>query len=272
LDRALIALLRGLGLERFKSEEIAWKVEDAVLRRLRERPPEGLPFRLCDGGKRLVGKARTRAADTPEIVFARNAEALASDLLDTLLGITPSDFEVVSAASLMLSGAREMKALCTGDEGGIDFYGRLPIRQPSSLIPDGIIYTTLLPKDLLVLGQAKRYARDDRIGRPDIQLFKEQIRDCLNKYEGNQLPPSHRVQDSYYHRDEPCLGVYVTTASFADTATECVEASGIVLVTGVRLSHFLVFHRVGVVQDENTFHFDEGTFAAWLACQRGALM
>lgn len=90
LDRALIGLLRGLGLERFKSEEIAWKVEDAVLRRLRERPPEGLPFRLCDGGKRLVGKARTCAADTSEIVFARNAEALASDLLDTLLGILPA--------------------------------------------------------------------------------------------------------------------------------------------------------------------------------------
>lgn len=271
LDYALVALLRTIGLERFKSEEIAWKVEDGVLRILRERPPEDLPFRLCDGGKRLVGKARSGASDSPDIAFARNAEGLASQLLDTLLGLTPHDFEVVSAATMVLSGAREMTALCTGDEGGIDFYGRLQIRQSSPQIPRGIIFTTLLPKELLVLGQAKRYERRVRIGRPDIQQFKGQILDCLKKYEGNQCPPTHRVPDSYYRRDEPCLGVYVTTASYAETASECVEASGIVLVSGLQLSQFLAFHRVGVVQNENIYRFDKDEFAIWLAAQREIL-
>lgn len=145
LDRALIKLLRNLGLERFKSEEIAWKVEDVVARLLRERQPEDLPFRLCDGGKRLVGKARIGVRDNAETAFAKNAEALASQLLNILLALTSDDFEVVSAASMVLSGAQEMKALCTCDEGGIDFYGRLPIRQPSALIPKGLVHTTLLP-------------------------------------------------------------------------------------------------------------------------------
>jgi hypothetical protein len=271
LDRALAALLRGDGFERFRSEETAWKVEDAVLRHLSEYQPENLPFRLCDGGKRLVGKARGGANDNPDTTFARSAEALASQVLDALLELTPDDFEVASAASMVLSGAREMRALCTGDEGGIDFYGRLPIRQASSRIPEGIMFTTLLPKDLLVLGQAKRYERRARIGRPEIQQFKGQVLDCLNKYEGNQSPPSHRVPDSYYFRDEPYLGVYVTTASFAETASECVEASGIVLVPGVRLSQFLAFHRAGIVQDGNGFRFDKHEFATWLAEQRRVL-
>lgn len=271
LDHALIALLRSIGLGRFKSEEVAWKVEDAVLRSLLERQAEDLPFRLCEGDRRLAGKARISARDNPETAFARSAEKLSSQLLNILLGLTPNDFEIVCAASMVLSGAGEMKALCTGDEGGIDFYGRLQVRQSSLLIPEGIIHTTLLPKDLLVLGQAKRYQRQARVGRPDIQQFKGQVNDCLKKYEGNQRPPSHRVPDSYYSRDEPYLGVFVTTASFAETASECVEASGIVLIHGIQLSQFLAFHRVGIAEDENGFRFDQEKFAIWLADQRHLL-
>lgn len=268
LDHALIKLLRDLGFERFRSEEIAWKVEDVVARLLQERQPEDLPFRLCDGGKRLVGKARIGVRDNAETAFARNAEALSIQLLNTLVALMADDFEVVSAASMVLSGAQEMKALCTGDEGGIDFYGRLPIRQPSALIPKGLIHTTLLPKELLVLGQAKRYQRNARVGRPDIQQFKGQLQDCMKQYEGNEHPPTHRVPESYYKRDEPFLGVFVTTASFAETATACVEASGIVLIPGVPLSQFLAFHHVGIIQDEKGFRFDQNEFDRWLATQR----
>jgi hypothetical protein len=271
LDRALIKLLCESGLGSFGASERAWRVEDAVMRLLEERPPEELPFRLCDGGKRLVGKARIGARDNPETIFARNAERLSDLLLNALLDLTPDDFEVVSAASIVLSGAREMKALCTGDEGGIDFYGRLEIRPPSSSIPAGLMHTTLLPKELLVLGQAKHYQLNARIGRPEIQLFKGQIQDCLKQYEGNQCPPAHRVPESYYFRDEPFLGVYVTTASFAETASECVEASGIVLVPGTRLAQFLAFHRVGIVEEEGNYRFDEDEFSRWLAAQRDVL-
>jgi hypothetical protein len=236
-----------------------------------ERPPEDLPFRLSDGGKRLVGKARIGARDNPETIFARSAERLSVLLLKALLDLSTDDVEVVSAASLMLSGAREMKALCTGDEGGIDFYGRLEIRPPSSSIPVGLMHTTILPKELLVLGQAKRHQPEVRVGRPDIQQFKGQIHDCLKKYEGNQSPPSHRVPGAYYFRDEPFLGIFVTTASFAETASECVEASGIVLVPGVRLSQFLAFHRVGIVEEEGSYRFDEAEFSTWLTSQRDGL-
>jgi hypothetical protein len=271
LDRALIELLCESGLGRFGASDRAWKVEDAVLRLLEERPPEDLPFRLCDEGKRLVGKARIGARDNPETIFARNAERLSDHLLKALLELTPDDFEVVSAASMVLSGAREMKALCTGDEGGIDFYGRLEIRPPSSSIPAGLMHTTVLPKELLVLGQAKRYQPDARVGRPAIQQFKGQIQDCLKQYEGNQCPPAHRVPESYYLRDEPFLGVFVTTASFAETASECVEASGIVLVPGTHLAQFLAFHRVGIVEDEGSYRFDENEFSLWLVSQRDRL-
>jgi hypothetical protein len=271
LDRALIGLLRSMGLTRYKSEEVAWKLEDAVLRIILARHPEELPFRFCEGSRRLIGKARIGAHDNRETVLAKNAESLSPQLLKALLSLTPSDFEVVSAASMALSGARNVKALCTGDEGGIDFYGRLQVREPSVLIPAGIIHTTLLPKDLLLLGQAKLYQPHVRVGRPDIQQFKGQVYDCLKKYEGNQRPPSHRVPESYYRRDEPHLAVFVTTASFAETAIECVEASGIVLIEGLRLAQFLAFHSVGLVEDERGFCFDQDKLFLWLDTQRRSL-
>jgi hypothetical protein len=48
-------------------------------------------------------------------------------------------------------------------------------------------------------------------------------------------------------------------------------ASGIVLVAGTRLSQFLAFHRVGIVEDDVGYRFDEDEFSRWLAGQRDVL-
>jgi hypothetical protein len=211
LAKALIGVLRKLGESRYKSEELAFNVEDAVLRHLLSFEEESLPFRIRD--KRLIGKERAGANDDPDTLVAKMVYGLAPLVLDALVKLTPDEFEVACAASMMLSGACEMTALCTGDEGGIDFYGRIEVRQPSERIPKGVIHTTILPRKLLVLGQAKCYSLDTRIGRDEIQKFYGQVFDCLKQYEGNARPPSHRVPASYYQRGELALGVFVTTAS-----------------------------------------------------------
>ena len=268
LDRAITQILqeRGLGIRR--AEEVAYNVSRGVLRHLQARTPEELPFRLCDDGQRLVGKARGRASDDATAIAARSVHGLADILHDRLLAVSTDEFEIVSAAALVLAGAREMHALCTGDEGGIDFFGRLEVRPASAQIPPGILHTTILPKELLVLGQAKRYPKDIKVGRPDIQKFKGQVSDCLDKYVGNARPPSHRVPDTYYHAREPHLGIFVTTGSFAETAMESTGASGIVLVSGIQLAQFLAFHRIGIVQRGDGLVFDEQEFLAWLNGQR----
>ena len=271
LDRALTGIMRAEGAGKFRSEEIAFEMEDAVLRQLQKYPPEELPFLVKDGGHRLVGKSRSGEHDSPDTIAAKSAYAIFSDLLKALLVVTPTDFEVVCAAALLLAGACEMHALCTGDEGGIDFYGRLEIRQYSARLAPDIAHTNILPKKLLVLGQAKRYASEARIGRPEIQQFKGQLDDCIKKYEGNAKPPTHRVPDHYYLRNEPYLGVFTTTASFADTAQESTEASGVILVGGVKLAQFLAFHRVGAAGDDIP-HFDDAVFTAWVAERRTKLV
>jgi len=160
-----------------------------------------------------------------------------------------------------------MRALCTGDEGGIDFYGRIEVRQPSERIPKGVIYTTILPRKLLILGQAKRYSLNNRIGREDIQQFHGQVLDCLKQYAGNPRPPSHRVPTSYYQRGELTLGVFINTASFTDTAVASAEGLGYVLIPGEKLSQFLCFKQIGIIAHGGKYVFDPLLFRSWLSHQ-----
>lgn len=81
LDRALINILRAEGLGKFRSEEIAFQMEDAVLRYLEKYPPQEVPFLLKNNGKRLVGKSRSGERDSPEMVAARRAYAISGDFV-----------------------------------------------------------------------------------------------------------------------------------------------------------------------------------------------
>jgi restriction endonuclease Mrr len=265
VERALSKALRDNGVPKFAADGEAFARAPEVLRELRNRPPEDLPFRFGQADDtRLIGKERPGASDTRETAFAKQTWVLAEALLDHLLTLPPDQFEVVAAAAIELAGAHEMRALCTGDEGGIDFYGRLLVRPPSSKVTPGIVYTTILPKAVLVLGQAKRYPKDQRIGRPEIQKFKGQIEECLEKYPGNPRPPAHRVPGTYYERGEPHLGVFVSTASFAETAAGSAYASGVTLVGGRQLAQFLIQNRVGVSRMGEACGFDASEFGAWL--------
>jgi hypothetical protein len=265
LAKAITAVLRKLGEGKYRSEEIAFSVEDAVLRHLLTIEAEVLPFRIR--GKHLIGKGRTGEIDDRDTVVAKTVHGLAPQLLDALVNLTPNEFEIACAAGMMLSGACEMTALCTGDEGGIDFYGRIEIRQPCERVPKGVIHTTILPRKLLILGQAKCYGLDTRIGRDDIQQFHGQILDCLTKYEGNARPPTHRVPASCYSRGEAALGVFVTTASFTGTAAAAAEGFGYVLIPGLNLAQFLCFKQVGLVDHGGKYEFDPQLFRSWLSNQ-----
>ena len=163
-----------------------------------------------------------------------------------------------------------MYATCSGDDGGIDLYGRLPLRAADTAVHPGLLRTSLLVKEILVLGQCKRYDRGARIGRPEIQKFLGAVRSCLNQYEGNERPPSRRVPREFYRRDELCIPVFMTTADYADTSTGEAESNDVILVEGRGLAEFLTAQRVGIVDDVETGQpsFDRGAFEAWLEKSR----
>lgn len=273
LPRALTELLIGLGALDFEAAEQAEKMAPSVRRLLLAMRQEDLPFEFGRSDPmRLVGKGLARTDENPETLFARQARACLDGLHTALWRCSDFDFEVVCAAALAKSGASCVFATCSGDDGGIDLYGRLPLRPPDPAVRPGLLQTSLLPQEILVLGQCKRYAQGARIGRSELQKFHAAVEDCLKKYEGNARPPSHRVPDKFYRRGEICIRVFITTAEYTDTAEGEAESNDIFLVYGRQLAEFLVMHQVGLDKDSDSgyFVFNEEAFSNWLqeACLR----
>ena len=145
-------------------------------------------------------------------------EDLATKLLDRVYQQEPSFLErlVLQLLTAMGYGGRAGAAEHIGrsGDGGVD----------------GVVRQDVLGLDRVYV-QAKRYARDSTVGRPDIQAFVGAL-----------------------HGMQADRGVFITTSRFITGAQEFVDRipSRIVLIDGKRLAELMILHNVGV-QDERTF-------------------
>jgi hypothetical protein len=270
LVHALASLIADTGVGEFEAAEQAEKSALAVKRLLEKRSTHELPFDFgASDSMWLVGKRRVRSTDSELTRFARAVRIVVPAIHNALYRCSDEDFEIVGAAALAECGALDMVANCSGDDGGIDIYGRLPLRTPDVNLRPGLLESTLLPNELLVLGQCKRYSAGARIGRPDLQKFLGAVNDCLNQYEGNARPPSQRLPSSFYRRNEPCVKVFITTAEYADTGHEEAHANDVVLIEGDVLAQFLAARRIGVDWDSaEVISFSERKFSDWIQRSR----
>ena len=139
--------------------------------------------------------------------------ALRDELLALLLQMSPQRFERVILdvlAAMGYGGGDTDRGLMTktSGDGGID----------------GIIHEDALGLDAVYI-QAKRYAPDNRIGRPDIQRF-------IGSLTG----------------EGATKGVFVTTSDFSREATEYLNRvhHRVVLLNGQRFARLMIQHSVGV--------------------------
>ncbi|MFE0021467.1 restriction endonuclease [Amycolatopsis sp. NPDC059021] len=145
-------------------------------------------------------------------------EALASEVLQRVLDQAPVFLErlVLTLLTAMGYGGRAGAAEHWGGsgDGGID----------------GVVRQDVLGLDRVYV-QAKRYASDHAVGRPDIQAFVGAL-----------------------HGQQADRGVFITTSRFSADARSYVERipNRIVLIDGRRLAELMILHNVGV-QDESTF-------------------
>jgi hypothetical protein len=262
---AIIDVLVSSGLSRNEAFEMAEDYDVKVLNYLKSyQPQQQLGFDFSTREKdRLIGKLRKRRNDTSETLFARSISPFIPAMRQAMVGIDDSDFETLCAASLKLAGATEAFALRTIDEGGIDFFGRIPIRNQSDNIPSTLLRTSLLKHDLLLLGQAKRNNLNSSIGRPEIQKFGGQVKECISQYAGYTDPPRMRVPENYYKPGEPCLPIFITTASFSDRVPGSL-ANGILTINGQELAEFLLAHRIGVIFEAGSYSFVKELFRSWV--------
>lgn len=145
--------------------------------------------------------------------FVSLTNELQTELLDRIREMSPAFFEVMVVDLLIAMGygggrAEMGKAVGRSGDGGID----------------GIIKEDALGLDVVYM-QAKRYAADIAIGRPDIQSFAGSL-------DGVRATK----------------GIFITTSSFTGSAKEFVDKINkrIVLIDGAELARLLIRHNVGV--------------------------
>ncbi|MBW6416701.1 restriction endonuclease [Celeribacter sp. PS-C1] len=162
-------------------------------------------------------KGSDQSDQTPEDAIQEASQilnrTLRDDLLTELLRVSPARFEqlILDVLSAMGFGGGKLsnKTLTpiSGD-GGID----------------GVINEDALGLDAVYI-QAKRYAPENKVGRPDIQRF-------VGSLTG----------------ESATKGVFVTTSDFSREAHEYVQRvqQRIVLLNGQRLAQLMIEHNVGV--------------------------
>lgn len=158
---------------------------------------------------------------TPEeridAAYAELDSALAEDLLDQVLTITPARFERLIVELLLAMGygdgrAEMGQAIGKSGDGGID----------------GVVNEDKLGLDAVYI-QAKRYAPGNTVGRPALQAF-------IGSMTG----------------ESATKGVFVTTSSFSKEARDFVQRvqQRVVLIDGARLARLMIDHGVGVRVDK----------------------
>ena len=262
----LAEILQREGFNRFDSHVQAERLKFSVLDILRDQfRPEELPFDFGSSDPtRLVGKLRRRKSDTPETFSVRQLWQFTGHVLNAILEKDKTWFEILCAACLRESGAEEAYALCTGDEGGIDLFGRIPIGRELIGVTPGIIETNLFRANILFLGQCKRYSPSSKVGPRDIRDFMDGVRDCIKKYEGNPRPPSHRVPDSYYRKGELSIPIFLTTADYSDKSTGKAESSSLVNINGRQISEFICSRKIGFALEDDSYQFDKNRLYSWV--------
>lgn len=151
--------------------------------------------------------------DSMETANRMLQSALRDELLSRLLDLTPQRFERVILELLSAmgfgGGRLENTHMTQGSgDGGID----------------GIIHEDALGLDAVYI-QAKRYAPDNKISRPDIQRFVGSL-----------------------NGEGATKGVFVTTSDFSREARDYISRvpQRIVLINGARFADLMIEHGVGV--------------------------
>jgi hypothetical protein len=249
VEEAAERSLRRRGVDRLSAGIEAADCSSAVLSRLTQRPPETLPFdRPAGNTSVLVGIRRERSSDAPEARAARKRLTYLDAMNDALISLGPCAFERIIAGLMRLSGATQAFAGCAGDDGGIDVYGRIPLRGTNIEMPAGLLPAALLGRPLLYVAQCKCYGRGNVVGREALDLFAGEVSIALQKYHAAHRP-SRAVPAEYYSTNETCLRFFFTTTTYTADAIDCDAALDMTLLGGREISSFLMSHDVGIDED-----------------------
>jgi restriction system protein len=182
-----------------------------------KRFPEYIEFKAKGNGKEEKKQSEEVEESTPEealeTAYQEISDTLALEVLENVMGCTPSFFErlvVELLVAMGYGGSRRDAARAvgqTGDEG-----------------IDGIIDEDRLGLDVIYI-QAKKWGLDRNVGRPEIQKF-------VGALVGKRAKK----------------GIFITTTSFSSEAIRYASEidTKVILIDGKRLAELMIDYNVGI--------------------------
>lgn len=161
-----------------------------------------------------------------------------------LARLAPLDFETACARILQLMGCASPRTSSPGNDGGIDFYGRLELEgRLDNVSPYGSIDRRV---GVWLIGQAKNY--------PIRKIQTAHVRELVGSVELARTGGAiHKWPGLSIRPFDAVTQLFFTTGDFTTGATRLFENSGLVAMNGEQLATFLADANIGIEGDGLVF-------------------
>lgn len=223
-----------------------------------EADNRAVPCRFAFNDRRtdhLQGSSFIQVDDSEDIQKAKERRLNYDSFEAFLKNLTWDQFEACCRGILAELGCSDPKLTSLSNDQGIDFFGRLSLRERlgnQSILPS---LDSML--DVWMVGQAKHYQKT-QVSTPDLRELVGSVQLARSKtysdggaaLEGLDL----RVCD-------PVFYLFFTTGTISRDGYKLLDASGMISMNGAQVAAFLADNDIGVLDGS----FDEDGALAWLA-------
>ena len=170
-------------------------------------------------------------------------------------GLSYSDFEIFSEKVIREIGAQHTKTTSYSSDEGIDFFGKLKLRE--YLFTEDLSPTIQHQLEVWLIGQAKHY-KAIKVSTPDIRELVGSVE--LARGRAFSVLGVGKYSELTIRVCDPIFILFFTTGDISSDGWNLLENSGVIGMDGLMLAAFLCDRQIGLVGNL----FVKSKFNAWL--------
>lgn len=202
----------------------------------------------------IQGAAFVEGTETPEGLHHKSRRKHIFRLLSAMRSLSAQEFEGFCTKVIRQIGAEASYTTKLSGDEGIDFFGKLMLR--NHIFPNDVAPTLQSQLNVWLIGQAKHY-RAIKVATPDIRELVGSVE--LARHRAFSSIKGSPYPDLDILACDPVFRLFFTTGEISTDGWQLLEQSGVVGMDGLMLSAFLCDR--GVCQSSGQFSVSD--FQAW---------
>lgn len=238
-------VVREIVKEIWDSHEQVIDLGDQCVRLLRKHLPDISELEICDVLEDIERKVKshlkreiTRSKEkgiTPRYEFSEVNEVLfrvrsirVEEIKSKIKNINWRAFEYLCKHLLEINGIEKVGVTRASKEGGIDFYGLLPIDNTPGILLKGL--------EIRIIGQARHRSTGRKIGETEIKTLIQQFAD----FESGKGRGQKAIPDWFRILKTPLVRMIITNSEFTRDANDAAKEEGIIPRDGDQIAEDLI--------------------------------